>query len=98
MIQGVPQKVHHVADGLILRREHIDRCFREASVFELASRRQSVSTTKKADADAAFSRLIELIKESFWPADSLTTIVNPVGTGGAAILPFHKIRASRGIG
>jgi hypothetical protein len=81
-----------------MRREHIERCFVEASIFEIASRKQNTSTTKKTDADAAFSRLLELVKEAFWPADSLSTIINPVGTGGAATLAFHDVRARRAIG
>jgi UDP:flavonoid glycosyltransferase YjiC (YdhE family) len=98
LVQGEKVLCYHVAKGIVIRSKHMEKMLRAATNYEVASRCNSTSMTKRIDFEAALANLFELSKDAFWPGDSLLTIIKPSGTRGGCLAEFHECRANCAIG
>jgi hypothetical protein len=93
-IQGAPKtSAYHLRQGVLMREKHLREVYRHAGFHEVATRLSNTSKSKQEDAKLALSRLVDIAKDGLWPGDSLSTIVNPAGTGGTELPEFHDVRS-----
>lgn len=83
----------HIRDGHVMRTKHFHQLV--AEVDEMV---KLLGENRIPHARFSRSRIMVILRDNFWPADSSRTFISPKGVGGKRKSEFHNERMEVAIG